>query len=192
MRSAAARDCIPLRAEQAGAVKGKLLSPAVAKVDHEHHTILLNGEKLKYTARRMGVVQKKKTSAMALFLGLTRGPFIAVQPLVADGELVEPERIWSRASSWTFVGEIDRCVAWQDPLKPTRRRKRDAVGQLLRRLMGRPKKVRLVPVVEWTENYRAWPKAEQLPAKDWQTATARFAPPAEEAAKPGKKKKAAA
>lgn len=191
MRPADAKDCIPLRAEQAGAVKGKLLSPAVAKVDHEHHTILLNGEKLKYTARRMGVVQKKKTGAMALFLGLTRGPFIAVQPLVADGELVEPERVWSRASSWNFVGEIDRCVAWRDPLKPARRRKRDAVAQLLRRLIGRPK-VRLVPVVEWTENYREWTKSEQLPAKDWQTATARFAPPAEEATKSAKKKKATA
>ncbi len=171
-------------------MKGKLLSPGIAKVDHEHHVILLNGEKLKYTNRRMGVVQKKKTGALALFLGLTRGPFIAVQPLLADGAVVEPERRWSRASSWTFVGEIDRCVAWRDPLK-ARRRKRDAVANLFRALVGRAKR-RPLPVAEWTENYQPWKKGEQLPVARWPDVLARFTLTEEDGKAAAKKKRASA
>lgn len=176
-------------------MSGKLISPGVAKVDHEHHMILFEGEKLKYTARKMGVLKKRKSGALALFLGLTRGPFIAVQPLCANGELVEPERKWSRATSWDFVGEIDRCVAWREPKK--RRRKRDAVANLLLRLVGKPKRPlvpkRPDPVVEWTEHYEPWPKVDHTPATKWEEVVAKLGPapaaPSSEEAKPAKKKR---
>ncbi len=170
-------------------MKGKLISPGVAKVDHDHHAILLDGEKLKYTERRMGVLQKKKTDALALFLGLTRGPFIAVQPLLTDGQMVEPERKWTRATSWNFVGEIDRCVGWRDP-NAARRRKRDAFAALFRRLVGKQPKPRPVPVAEWTENYQPWPKSKHVPATRWQEILSRWAPAAEvKGKKPPVKKK---
>jgi len=171
-------------------MKGKLLSPGVARIDHDHHHIVYEGEKLKYTERRMGVLQKKRTGALALFLGLTRGPFIAVQPLLANGQLVEPERVWSRATSWNFVGEIDRCVGWRDP-NAGRRRKRDAFANLFRRLVGKQPKRRPIPVVEWTENYQPWAKSEHRPATQWQEIVARWTPaavPAEEKKKPARKK----
>ncbi|MBS0661481.1 MAG: hypothetical protein JSR82_24990 [Verrucomicrobia bacterium] len=175
-------------------MKGKLLSPSVARIDHDHHHILFEGEKLKYTERRMGVLQKKRTGALALFLGVNRGPFIAVQPLLADGQLVEPERVWSRATSWDFVGEIDRCVGWRDP-NVVRRRKRDAFANLFRRLVGKQPKRRLIPIVEWTENYRPWPKAEHRPGTQWQEVISRWpapTPPAEEKKKPAARKKSGA
>ncbi len=156
-------------------MKEKLLSPGVAKIDHEHGTILLNGEKLPFTAKRMGVLRKKKGDALALFLGLTRGPLIAVQPLLADGALPEPERRWSRASGWEFVGGIDRCVAWRNPADATRRRrKRDAVANLFLALLGRPKR-RPVPVVEWTDHLELWPEGERAPATRWRDLVVRFA-----------------
>lgn len=154
-------------------MKEKLLSPGVAKIDHEHGTILLNGEKLKFTTRRMGVLRKKKGEALALFLGLTRGPLVAVQPLLADGALPEPERRWSRATGWEFVGEVDRCVAWRKP-EDARPRKRDAVANLFLALLGRPKR-RPVPVAEWTDHLELWPEGERAPATRWRELVPRFA-----------------